>query len=106
MNHTTNITKNGTLNTALIFTRLQAGGLDPPVSFSKGFFEVAAAQNPKPQTLAIIAGDAEFPRNAAEGARKNAKDAGLKVVYDKTYPPTTTRSEERRVGKEGRSRWS
>src|SRR6202795_3824844 len=67
-----------------------AGGLDPPVSFTKGFFEVAAAQNPKPQSLAIIAGDAEFPRNAAEGARKNAKDAGLDIVYDKTYPPTTT----------------
>src|SRR5438270_6917569 len=72
------------------FSMQPAGGLDPPVSFTKGFFEVAAAQNPKPQSLAIIAGDAEFPRNAAEGARKNAKDAGLKVVYDKTYPPTTT----------------
>jgi len=72
------------------FSMQPAGGLDPPVSFSKGFFEIAAAQNPKPQTLAIIAGDAEFPRNAAEGARKNAKDAGLKILYDKTYPPTTT----------------
>jgi branched-chain amino acid transport system substrate-binding protein len=72
------------------FSMQPAGGLDPPVSFSKGFFEIAAAQNPKPQTLAIIAGDAEFPRNAAEGARKNAKEAGLKILYDKTYPPTTT----------------
>src|SRR4029077_15474644 len=36
------------------------------------------------------AGDAEFPRNAAVGARKNAKAAGLSIVYDKTYPPTTT----------------
>ena len=72
------------------FAMQPAGGVDPPVSFTKGFFEVAAAQNPKPQSLAIIAGDAEFPRNAAEGARKNAKDAGLKIVYDKTYPPTTT----------------
>jgi branched-chain amino acid transport system substrate-binding protein len=72
------------------FSMQPVGGPDPPVSFSKGFFEIAAAQNPKPQTVAIIAGDAEFPRNAAEGARKNAKDAGLKVIYDKTYPPTTT----------------
>src|SRR5438067_166269 len=72
------------------FAMQPAGGADPPVSFSKGFFEVAAAQNPKPKTLAIVAGDAEFPRNAAEGARKNAKEAGLQVVYDKTYPPTTT----------------
>jgi branched-chain amino acid transport system substrate-binding protein len=72
------------------FAMQPAGGADPPVSFSQGFFEVAAAQNPKPKTVAIVAGDAEFPRNAADGARKNAKTAGLNVVYDKTYPPTTT----------------
>jgi branched-chain amino acid transport system substrate-binding protein len=72
------------------FAMQPAGGVDPPVSFSQGFFEVAAAQNPKPKTLAIIAGDAEFPRNAADGARKNAKAAGLQIVYDKTYPPSTT----------------
>ena len=72
------------------FSMQPVGGPDPPSAFSKGFFEIAAAQNPKPQTVAIIAGDAEFPRNAAEGARKNAKDAGIKVIYDKTYPPTTT----------------
>jgi branched-chain amino acid transport system substrate-binding protein len=72
------------------FAMQPAGGADPPVSFSKGFFEVAAAQNPKPKTLAIIAADAEFPHNASDGARKNAKAAGLQIVYDKTYPPSTT----------------
>jgi branched-chain amino acid transport system substrate-binding protein len=70
------------------FSMQPAGGPDPAVSFSQGFFEIAAAQDPKPKTVAIIAADAEFPRNAAEGARKNAKEAGLRVVYDKTYPPT------------------
>ena len=75
---------------AKYFAMQPAGGADPPVSFSQGFFEVAAAQNPKPKTVAIVAGDAEFPRNAADGACKNAKAAGLAVVYDKTYPPTTT----------------
>src|SRR4051812_21622218 len=72
------------------FSMQPVGGADPPVSFSRGFFELAAQQNPKPQTIAIIAGDAEFPRNAADGARKNAKEFGFKVVYDKTYPPNTT----------------
>ena len=48
------------------------------------------AQNPKPQTVAIVAADAEFSVNASEGARDNAKVAGLKVVYDKPYPPSTT----------------
>ena len=72
------------------FAMQPAGGPEPAVSFSKGFFEIAAAQNPKPKTLAIIAADAEFPHNASDGARKNAKAAGLTIVYDKTYPPTAT----------------
>jgi len=48
------------------------------------------AQNPKPQTVALAAADAEFGLNACEGARDNAKKAGLKIVYDKRYPPATT----------------
>jgi branched-chain amino acid transport system substrate-binding protein len=59
-------------------------------SFTEGFFEVAAKQNPKPQTVALVAADAEFARNACEGARENAKKGGFKVVYDRTYPPATT----------------
>src|SRR5437764_1000123 len=55
------------------FSMVPTGGEDPPVSFSKGFFEIAAAQDPKPKTLAIIAADAEFPHNASDGARNNAK---------------------------------
>jgi branched-chain amino acid transport system substrate-binding protein len=65
------------------------GGPKPKQSFSKGFFEVAMAQNPKPQTIAFVGADAEFPRNALEGAHELAKEAGLKVVYDRSYPPTT-----------------
>jgi branched-chain amino acid transport system substrate-binding protein len=65
-------------------------GPNPKVAQTKGFFDIAAAQNPKPQTVAIIAADAEFGRNASEGARENAKAAGLSVVYDKQYPPATT----------------
>ena len=37
-----------------------------------------------------MAADAEFALNAADGARENAKKAGLKVVYDRRYPPNTT----------------
>lgn len=65
-------------------------GEDAKPSFTKGFFDVAAQQNPKPQSVAIVAADAEFSRNAADGARENAKKAGLKIVYDRTYPPATT----------------
>lgn len=60
------------------------------LGFSKGFFELAAAQKPKPTTVAIVAADAEFARAASDGARENAKAFGLNVVYDQRYPPSTT----------------
>src|SRR4029077_17812858 len=41
-------------------------GPEPQKSFAQGFFELAAAQNPKPKTVAIIAADAEFAQNAAD----------------------------------------
>jgi branched-chain amino acid transport system substrate-binding protein len=64
-------------------------GPEPLKTFSKGYFDLAMAQTPKPQTLAIVAADAEFAKKASDGARDNAKAAGLKIVYDRTYPPTT-----------------
>ena len=65
-------------------------GPEPTTSFTKGFFDTAMAQNPKPQTVALVAADAEFSKNACDGARDNAKKAKLKIVYDKSYPPSTT----------------
>jgi branched-chain amino acid transport system substrate-binding protein len=65
-------------------------GPDPKPSFTKGFIEMAMSQNPKPTTVAIVAADAEFALNAADGGRENAKKAGLKIVYDRRYPPNTT----------------
>ena len=62
-------------------------GQDTKGSFTKGFFDAAAAQNPKPKTVALTMADAEFSQNACEGARANAKKHGFKVVYDKAYPP-------------------
>ena len=72
------------------FVMAPTGGLDSKASITQGFFEVAAQQNPKPKTLALVAADAEFARNGADGARANAKKIGLDIVYDKTYPPSTT----------------
>ena len=65
-------------------------GPEPKTSFTQGFFDTAMAQKPKPTTVAIVAADAEFSKNAAEGARENANKVGLKIVYDKSYPPATT----------------
>jgi branched-chain amino acid transport system substrate-binding protein len=65
-------------------------GPDPEKSFSTGFLELAAAQKPKPETVAIVAADAEFAQNAADGARANLKEmGGFKTVLDRNYPPTT-----------------
>ena len=64
-------------------------GPDAKPAFTKGFFDIAMAQGAKPQTVAIVAADQEFSRNAADGARENAKAANLRVVYDRTYPPPT-----------------
>lgn len=65
-------------------------GPKPKESFTEGFFQVAMAQDPKPTTVALVAEDAEFSRNACEGARTNAKTFGVKIVYDKAFPPGTT----------------
>ena len=64
-------------------------GPDPEKSFSTGFLELASAQKPKPETIAIVAADAEFAQNAADGARANIKAMGFKTVLDRNYPPTT-----------------
>ena len=58
-------------------------------AISNGFFEAAMGMNPKPKTVALVGADAEFSKAAVEGARDQAKRRGLKIVYDRTYPPST-----------------
>jgi branched-chain amino acid transport system substrate-binding protein len=70
------------------FSMIPTGPVPEP-AFTKPFFDVALAQSPKPTTISLAAADAEFGRNVCDGARENAKQAGLKIVYDKTYPPPT-----------------
>jgi branched-chain amino acid transport system substrate-binding protein len=71
------------------FAMIPSGPIPKP-AFTKDFFALAMLQNPKPQTVAIVAADQEFSRNASDGARETAQKSGLKIVYDKTYPPSTT----------------
>ena len=65
-------------------------GPDPLHAFSSGFFDIAAALKPKVKTVALVGADAEFGKNATDGARDNAKAAGFTIVYDQLYPPPTT----------------
>ena len=64
-------------------------GPEPMTDWSRGFFEVAMAQDPPPKTIALIGADAEFAKNAVNGARANAERLGLEIVYDESYPPRT-----------------
>src|SRR5262249_34984846 len=34
--------------------------------------------------------DAEFSKTSADGARENAKAGGFKIIYDQSYPPSTS----------------
>jgi branched-chain amino acid transport system substrate-binding protein len=57
-------------------------------SWSDGFFR--AGQKAGAKSTAILAADNDFAQNLANGARTLAKKAGIKIVYDQNYPPTTT----------------
>jgi len=65
-------------------------GPNPNAALTEGFFELASAQSPKPQTVALLTADAEFARNPVFGARENAAKYGLKIVHEQTYPLSTT----------------
>ena len=67
-------------------------GPDPRPAISEGFFEIVKANKEKLglKTMALAVGDGEATRNGADGARQNAKKAGIELVYDKTYPLATT----------------
>lgn len=64
-------------------------GTEARLEFSRGFYQVALSMNPKPSTVAIVGADAEYAHIATDGARENAQKHGLKIVYDRTYPPNT-----------------
>jgi len=67
-------------------------GPDPRPAITEGFFDIIKANKEKLglKTLAMATGDGEATRNGSDGARINAKKAGLEIVYDKTYPLQTT----------------
>ena len=71
------------------FSMIPSGGLHPAQAMGGGFFKMAAAMDPKPQSIALAGADNDFSIHGMDGARELAKQMGLKIVYDHTYPPTT-----------------
>jgi branched-chain amino acid transport system substrate-binding protein len=80
------------LNTEFKYSRyfsMHPAGPNPKPAYSEGFFRVAMAQSPKPQTLAIVTADGEATRLVTDGVYDNVKQAGLTIVYDRRYPLST-----------------
>src|SRR5438876_1817836 len=71
------------------YFQISPTGPDPATATAAPFFEIAAKQTPRPQSVAIVGADAEYPQTALAGAREVIKRLGFKTVYDKTYPPST-----------------
>ncbi|MGV6875570.1 amino acid ABC transporter substrate-binding protein [Pseudochelatococcus sp. B33] len=71
------------------YFQLQPNGPNAKVEFSRGYFELAMGLPEKPASVALVGADAEFSILALDGARENATEAGIKIVYDRTYPPNT-----------------
>ncbi len=58
-------------------------------TYAKGYFDVAAKLPAPPRSAAILAVDNEFAQKAAESARHHARQRSLRLVYDRSYPPST-----------------
>jgi branched-chain amino acid transport system substrate-binding protein len=71
------------------YFQILPNGPESKRSLSTGYFDVAMRMDPKPRTVAIVGSDAEFSKNVLTGARANIEQAGLKIVYDDSYPPNT-----------------
>ena len=65
-------------------------GENPASANTRPMFDIANGMTPKPKTVAVITPDIQFGHSVLEGARALAKDAGMTVVYDRTFPPATT----------------
>jgi len=64
-------------------------GPNPGTALTEGFFSVAAKQDPKPETVAILSADAAFSKSPVQGAKENCSKNGMRVVFEETYPLST-----------------
>jgi branched-chain amino acid transport system substrate-binding protein len=69
------------------YFQIMPAGPEPKLDWSRGFIQLAVDKGL--ETIALVGADAEFAQNAVDGARANAQEAGLKIVYDESYPPNT-----------------
>jgi branched-chain amino acid transport system substrate-binding protein len=72
------------------YFQILPNGKETRLAPSLGFLETAMSMDPKPQTIALVGADAEYAQTVIAGARETVAKLGLKVVYDRSYPPSTT----------------
>ncbi|MGZ5065690.1 MAG: ABC transporter substrate-binding protein, partial [Usitatibacter sp.] len=59
------------------YFQIMPAGPDPAIGWTQGFFDTAMGLNPRPQTIALVGADAEYPALALSGARVLAVDLSL-----------------------------
>ena len=63
--------------------------LTPVDQYTSNFIKMAAEANPRAQRVALIHENALFPQVSIDAAERQAKAAGLEVVYKEAYPSGT-----------------
>ncbi|MBK1657696.1 amino acid ABC transporter substrate-binding protein [Paracraurococcus ruber] len=64
-------------------------GDDIKGTYARGFLECTKMLPTPPRTISILAVDNDFAQRAAESVRSMSREYGLRIVYDRSYPPTT-----------------
>jgi branched-chain amino acid transport system substrate-binding protein len=83
------LASNTSHNYANFFVMIPTGPR-PGEGLTEGFFELAAAQQPKPETMAILAADALFAKSPVAGAKTHANTHGFHIITDDEYDLSTT----------------
>lgn len=66
-------------------------GLLPTANkYAKSYIDMALAQSPTPESIAILAEDGTFSQSTAEGARNKIEQTDLELVVDQTFPSGTS----------------
>jgi branched-chain amino acid transport system substrate-binding protein len=68
-------------------------GPHPAEALTEGFFELAAAQSPRPVSIGILAADAPFSLGPVAGAKQHAARLGFRVDSEARYALATTEFE-------------
>lgn len=64
--------------------------LTPTTGYLADVVDMASKLDPKPETLAIIYENTEFPKSCAKAAADKAEELGIEVVLDEGYPKGVT----------------